>query len=682
MLIPPPPPPACPGLPVALVDTECYPNYWLLKFRTLTTRVVFTFKIADGQAFDQQTIATMRNLLSQFKIITFNGNGYDMWMIGAALNGYNTSQLKWLNDAMIVEKQKPWNLGLKSYQPGDHIDIMEVCPGAGSLKFLAARVHTKSIRDLPYTPDTVLTVEQQQHVDVYCENDLDDLEDLWNECQPHIAMRESLSERYGIDLRSKSDAQLAEKVIWSECERITGERIYKRDVDWNLKFKYKAPEYLQFSTPQLQNALNICTNTVFGLSASGRVELPLQLDNLRIPLGQSVYRMGIGGLHSSESTVAHHTDEHFVLIDNDVASYYPSLILTSGAWPKALGPAFLQVFGLIKEERLTAKALAKKLKAQGFVGTVEYIKASTEDGGGKIMINGTFGKTGSPFSILFAPEMLIQTTITGQLSLLMLIEWFESYGIPVISANTDGVVAKCPRHLVPTLNALVAEWQKRTGLTMEAAEYKAIYSRDVNNYVAIKADGEVKRKGEFAKSGLDEKKSPSCEICADAVVAYLSEGIPVEYTVATCTDIRKFVTVQKVSGGGVKLWGEGPRKDALVRDMEPVLITNGWVKVGRMWKQGDGPALPAVTAYKQCFAPQTREYLGKVVRWYYSTQAPGPIVYATNGNTVSLSYGAKPCMVLPDTFPDDIDYQWYIQESYKMLLTAGAIANSIGSSTT
>ncbi len=76
-------------------------------------------------------------------------------------------------------------------------------------------------------------------------------------------------------------------------------------------------------------------------------------------------------------------------------------------------------------------------------------------------------------------------------------------------------------------------------------------------------------------------------------------------------------------------------------------------------------------AYAQCFSPQTPEYLGKVVRWYYSMQAPGPIVYATNGNTVSLSYGARPCMTLPDEFPIDIDFDWYVTKADGMLRDVG-----------
>ena len=130
------------------------------------------------------------------------------------------------------------------------------------------------------------------------------------------------------------------------------------------------------------------------------------------------------------------------------------------------------------------------------------------------------------------------------------------------------------------------------------------------------------------------------------------------------------------------MWGEGPRKGALVRDMLPTLAAQGWIKDGRKWYKpghvqavGDyvlaEPRLSPGDAYRASFTPHTPEYLGKVVRWYYSTQAPGPIVYASNGNTVSLSYGARPCMTLPDDFPPDIDYDWYIEKSFAMLRDVG-----------
>ena len=669
MPIAPPPPPATAARPVAFYDTECFPNYWLLKFRPKGGQA-YGFRLRAGQAFDLVTAARIRLLFDAYCSVSFNGNYYDVPMITAALSGYTAEQLKWLNDRIIVEKVKPWELGLPEWRPADHIDVMEVAPGAGSQKLFAGRIHYKTMRDLPYEPDHFLTEPEIVEVDTYCENDLAVLEALFDALQPQIHQREALGKRYGLDLRSKSDAQVAEAVLKRRCEQATGRRIFKPEIDWNLKFRYKVPAFISYASPQLQRALELVQQSIFQLDAKGTVAMPPQLDGLEIKLGGSVYKMGIGGLHSQEKRLVAVSSETHQIRMPDVASYYPNLMVNAGAWPPALGDAFIREFDAIKLDRLAAKSLQGKLKKAGDTSSPEYEEAKVGNEGGKIMINGTFGKTGSPYSVLFAPEMLIQTTLTGQLSLLMLIEWHELYGVPVISANTDGIVVNCLRDKLHISEALIAEWEKRTGLEMETDDYVAIYARDVNNYFAIKTPDDVKRKGEYAKAGLVEKKNPDVEICADAVAEFLAKGVPVDYTIAACRDITKFVTIQKVNGGGVKMWGEGPRKDARVMDMVGTLAANGWTKEGRKWRKGDS-VTDAATAYQSCFAQQTPEYLGKVVRWYYSTQAPGPIVYASNGNTVSLSYGARPCMTLPDEFPDDIDYAWYVGKAEAMLRDVG-----------
>lgn len=655
---------------LAFYDTECYPNYWLLKLKP-RDGVTQSFRIFAGQSFDHQQLAAIRAAFETYTTVSFNGNNYDVPMISGALMGFTVKQLKWLNDQLIVHKQKHWEMELVRWEPADHIDVMEVAPGAGGLKQYAARIHYHTIRDLPYDPGHTLEGAEFMEVDSYCENDLDSLAALYDSLRPQVEQRVRLSARYGIDLRSKSDAQLAEAVLRVRCQHALGRKIYKPEVDWGMQFQYRVPPFIAYASPQLQRALELVREAVFRLDHNGNVAMPPQLENLEIAIGNSVYTMGIGGLHSQEKKLVVVSDEHHQVQMPDVASYYPSLMLNSGEYPPAMGRAFAEEFGQLKAERLAAKAKQGQLKKAGTTNTPEYHDTVADNEGGKIMINGTFGKTGSPYSVLFAPTMLMQTTITGQLSLLMLIEWLEHYGIPVVSANTDGLVTKCPRPLLTTCNALIDEWQRRTGLEMEIEDYRALYARDVNSYFAISAKGDVKRKGEYAKAGLLEKKNPDVEICSDAVAALLANGTPLRDTIFACRDIRKFVTIQKVAGGGVKLWGEGPRKDARVRDMVPVLEVNGWLKAGRQWTKIGIGTMSAQDAYKLCFAPQRPEYLGKVVRWYYGTQSPGPIVYATNGNTVSLSYGSCPCMTLPSEFPADVDFDWYIKKAESILVDIG-----------
>lgn len=687
-----PPPPQGPR-PIAFYDTECFPNYWLLKLRPRGGSV-YSFRLRSGQSFDTVTAARIRLLFEAFTTVSFNGIYYDVPMITAALSGYSCEQLKWLNDQLIpkqikgqpkVQGLKPWELNLPEWQPADHIDVMQVAPGAGSQNAYAGRIHYKTLQDLPYSPDHVLAEHEVIDVDIKCENDLGKLEAIFDALAPQLLMREKLSKRYSIDLRSKSDAQVAELVLKVRCEKATGKTIWKMQldqIDWGLKFRCEVPNFIAFEDPQLQYALALVKASVFSIrppavmrgenDEKGKcVVMPPELESLEIKLGSSVYKMGIGGLHSQEKKlIVVSTETHLVRMP-DVASYYPNLIINSGKFPSAFGPAFTEEYRAIKDERLQIfKPRVKEIEHAGKKDSPEWHDAKADDEGGKTGINGGFGKTGSPYSVLWAPEMLIRTTVPGQLSLLMLIEWHERYGIPVVSANTDGIVINCPRDRLHVSEALIKEWERRTGLEMETDDYLAIYARDVNTYFAVKTPDDVKRKGEYAKGGLKEKKNPDVEICSDAVSDYLAKGIPIEYTIAACRDIRKFVTIQAVAGGGVKLWGEGPRKGALVRDMAATLVANGWMKRGRLWVKGCYEA-PASGAYESCFAPQRREYLGKVVRWYYSTQAPGPIVYASNGNTVSLSYGAQPCMTLPDDLPDDIDYDWYIKKSLQILVDIG-----------
>lgn len=671
-MIPPPPPDK---KPVAFFDSESFPNYWLLKFR-VQNGPLYSFALRAGQSLSPEDISRLLSLFAMFTAVSFNGNYYDAPLIGYALSGFTAEQLKWMSDEIILRNLKPWEMSeAAQWKPPDHIDIMEVLPGSGSQKQYAGRIHCKTMRDLPYDDRTILTEDQITQVDSYCENDLTVLEALYAALAPQLEIRVRLGSRFGIDLRSCSDAQVGERVIKARCEQILRCRIYKPEIDWNIRFRYEVPHFIDFCSSELKQALQLVKESIFALGPSGHVVLPEQLEELEIPIGKTIYRLGIGGLHSKDKSIVHRSDADYILRDNDVRGYYPRLILNSGHWPPALGAAFREAYGAIVSERDEDKAEEKRLKKFGNTKDPSFVEgyaAYSRNEGGKVASNGPFGKLGSPYSILFAPEMLIHTTLTGQLSLLMLAEWHEMQGIQVVSANTDGILIRCPRAKVDVSQNIISYWEKKTGLEMETKEFKAIYMRDVNNYIAVPMDDaeEIKRKGEYARSGLIEKKNPDVEICGDAVAEFLAKGTPAAFTVAACRDIRKFVTVQKVTGGAVKLWGEGPRKEMKVTDMTTVLSANGWTKAGRKWTRA-GIVTDARSAYCSCFAPQRPEYLGKVIRWYYGTRAPGTIIYNSNGNQVSLSYGAQPCMTLPEEFPSDVDYGWYIRNCESILRDIG-----------
>ena len=438
----------------------------------------------------------------------------------------------------------------------------------------------------------------------YCANDLDTTERLYRKLEPAIKLREDMSAQYGgIDLRSKSDAQIAEAVIAHELEALTGNTYKPITLPDGHVCAYEDPKIVSFKTPPLREVFERILKTGFPIGANGSVQMPEWLQNTKIKIGLTEYQMGIGGLHSCEKSQSIVAGPDEILTDWDVASYYPSIILTLRLSPKKMGKDFLRIYQSMVTRRLTAKKNGNKTIADSL----------------KLTINGSFGKLGSKYSSLYAPELMIQTTITGQLCLLMLIERIESIGARVVSANTDGIVVLCKKSLSGDLDKVTFDWMLDTSFELERSDYSAIHSRDVNNYIAVKTDGKTKRKGAFSEPTL--AKNPEFTIVTDAVAEYLSKGTSIGKTISECEDILKFVTVRRVDGGA-------------------------------KWRG---------------------EFLGKAVRFYYSSEVlrSEHIVYAKNSNKVPRSDGAKPLMTLPDAFPKDIDLFRYVEMARKALTDLG-----------
>ena len=586
-----------PTKPVLVFDTEVYRDYFLVSFLNVATGNIRHFEMFEGQPLD---IPTLRAVLLRHRLVSFNGNKFDLPLITLALGGAGPERLKDVCNKIIKNNMPYWRLGIDVLTV-DHIDLIEVAPGIASLKIYGGRLHCRRLQDLPIEPEASIPPEDRPRLREYCENDLKLTLDLYRKLLPQLELRASMSETYGIDLRSKSDAQIAEAVIKSEVGKRMGKNLLPPGDLSGKVFRYERPSFIVAQGRDLADTLGLIEQAVFTIRGNGTVQMPSEIAELKITISESVYRMGIGGLHSSEKCAAHKADEHTVLRDVDVASYYPRIILNCGLRPAQMGEHFSAVYQGLVERRLAAKRAGENVTADAL----------------KITINGSFGKFGSPYSLLYSPKLLIQTTITGQLSLLMLIETLEGEGIPVVSANTDGIVIKCPKDKAPLMEFIVWEWETATGFDTESTYYRAIYLRDVNNYIAIKTGTGVKLKGAYAPPSL--QKNPTNEICSAAVVKHLRDGTPIEETIRGCRDVTKFVNVRQVNGGAMK---------------------------------GD-------------------QFLGKVVRWYYAGE-PGTINYKLNGYTVPRTEGAKPLMDLPDELPQDVDFGWYIAEANSILNDIGA----------
>lgn len=671
-------------------DVECYWNYYLAAFASIDSKKVWFAEFRKDEILDTERLQwVIDNIIT----VGFNSLSYDLPITALALAGKTTEQLKQATNDIIINQIQPAFLlkqhKVKKLRP-NHIDLIEVAPLQGSLKIYGGRIGCQRMQDLPFNSELVLNDNQIAITRWYCLNDLANTAGLYQALDEQIKLRETLSEDYHLDLRSKSDAQIAEAVIASEITSLNnGVRPQRPEIAIGTWYRYNVPYFMKFYSPIMQWTLDLVRNAIFIVDETGSVGMPRELADLEIKIADGVYRMGIGGLHSSEKSVCHIANENEILEDSDVVSYYPFIILNLGLFPEHLGQNFLRVYRNIVDRRLSAKTRAKQLKALVKETNDTLLKAgyetelkvvATAQDSLKITINGSFGKLGSKYSVLYAPDLLIQVTVTGQLSLLMLIERMELSGITVVSANTDGIVTKCPKHLLETRKSIVKQWEIETNFETESVKYRLLASRDVNNYIAVKEDGDIKTKGVFVipeKGKKNLQKNPQNQICAEAVVLFLSKGISIEKTIRECTDITKFMTVRNVKGGAVKVYDAFPlpnhsTKEDLVKMANFYEFSEGWWIIKGA---SDHTAVTLDSAYESAKLIMTKyqvsEYLGKAIRWYYANDISGEIVYAGSGNKVPRSEGAKPCMDLPDQLMTDINYDWYIKEADEMLQQVG-----------
>lgn len=663
--------------PIQFVDTEIYKNYVLIGGLLLNGKVWSIELDGEDSCLSKEDRVWLRDRMRMRQTVGFNLHGFDMPIIYGAIAGLTVGTLKKIANDIIEGGMRSWDIedeyGFEIPRKIDTIDLIEVAPGRASLKIYNGRLHGLRMQDLPIAPDAVLTDDDIEETFRYWKNDLQATKLLWESLKTQLELREALSKQYGMDLRSKSDAQLAEAIIVQQVGKILGYKPKKPQLKPGTKFRYRAPDYIWFHSAQMNDILDMIEDHDFRVGPTGKVVMPSFLSEADIRIGTSRYSMGIGGLHSKEEQVSHVADAPYSLFDVDVASYYPNIILTLGLYPKQLGPAFLKVYRSIVTRRLKAKDLAKALKkeiealekqiaqanrpselmAERLVELkAEWHIENVANEGGKIMINGSFGKLGSVFSALFSPDLLLTVTLTGQLSLLMLIERLVRAGIAVVSGNTDGIVIKPRQDQIDEMRAIVKRWERNTGFETEEAEYSALYAASVNNYIALKKGGGSKRKGHYAKSGLEEKKNPTNDICAEAVVEFLEKGTPLGKTIRECRDIRKFVTVRTVDGGAI--YG--------VKEVE--YERRG--KRGQLLKPGTR------------FDAADATYLGKAVRFYLSTESEGALHYKNSLNRVPKSAGAKPIMTLPAEMPRDVDYAAYVREARRILIDIAAVEDVIG----
>ena len=314
---------------------------------------------------------------------------------------------------------------------------------------------------------------------------------------------------------------------------------------------------------------------------------------------------GIGGIHSVNKNEIYKEDEENLVYTSDVASLYPNLIINYVA---IRFPSVLKKYAEVKDDRIEAKAKGIK----------------TKDALLKLILNATSGLIDNKYSWLYYPEGAMKMRLMGQLIMTKTVEDLVIADFQVLSVNTDGVEVVVPKVREEEYLKIIESVGDYFNLLFESEKYKQILYQNVNSYIAetYSTKSPVKQKGFFVEKpklsdGIDFLVLPK------ALNAYFLHSIEPEEFIRNHKEIYDFCASKKVDKSYEVKW-----------------------------------TTPEGNTSKQ----------QRLNRFYASTKG-GYLMKTRDGseNHLLKSSGVMIYNTKTEKFPDDINYQFYINKCKKII---------------
>lgn len=462
-------------------------------------------------------------------------------------------------------------------------------------------------------------------------NDIESTSELLNRCKDAVDLRIAIEDEYGVRVLSKDGVNIGMKILTQKYLEKTGLTWWdieglRSPMDY-IPLKDVILPFIKYDSPILNRVLEDMKDQIVSPGRKG-YENNFVFAGLR-------YTVGVGGIHSKNDPEIIIPKEDEMLIDIDVASLYPSMLIEYGFYPKHLGPEFLEVYSQIKNERIEAKHNGDKVKNETL----------------KLALNGLSGNLQNEHNFCYSPEAVMKIRINGQLLLLMLAEKLTQVGCRIIQANTDGLFVLLKKDNYQQVNTICRNWEQLTKLTLEEERFEAMYQYAINDYIAVKEGYQktknsdlIKTKGMFITKVL-LGKGLSAKIIPEAIIKYFVDGIPVEQTIKECKDIKKFLMSEKTG----KQWHVEYMNEEQQRTNRFYASTNG----GYLWKWKD-------TGHKEGeIITYTEPYVGE--HKYKASARQYQNMLTASGVTLLNKFDDKPIE------ERKINYRYYLKEALKII---------------
>lgn len=648
-------------------DVECGPNYFTFYAVDLNSDTHWYFEISEFRNNAWQFYAFLEWLMRHdWYMIGFNCIGYDYNLIHAFMTepvNFGFEQFYAVSQSIIRSTDR---FGV-TVRPSDRyirqIDLYKIHhfdnqAKQTSLKALQVNMRSESVLESELPFNIPLTADQITHVIVpYNAHDVTETKKFALISMPMIEFRLDMAQQIKGDVINFNDTkigkQLLEQRLEDVCYVYAGNRRERRQTPRAfIRLGECIFHYVQFKRPEFQRIHQ-------WLAAQTITETKGAFDDLSATLDGFTFHFGTGGIHGSLDRAKIVADDEWAILDDDVASLYPSIAIVNKLAPEHLGQRFVQEYSNLKTERF------------------KYAKGTPQNSALKLALNGTYGDSNSEFSVFYDPKFTMSITINGQLLLCMLAErLLEIPTLSLIQINTDGVTYRVHRSMIPLVNQVRTEWQLLTQLELEQVEYKRMWIRDVNNYVAEDVKGKRKLKGAYwtpTKHPDDiQNASPtawyknfSADICAKAAVAQMTDGIDVATFVYSWLNPFDFMLREKTKRTHKLFIGETPQQ----------VVTRYYVAL-----QGEPmrKVMPSTHPHREGWFKQARGVSDAEYNAWHQTQGNvwNPALHTKNKSTYEPSRithmmagrMVRECNHIKSFDFTNLDYDWYIEEARKLLI--------------
>lgn len=519
-------------------DIEVLKNIFTCTCKNTETGVIKVFEISSRKV-------DIQDLLDYFTqdcyFVGYNNHHYDNPVLNYIFSLYRKRYFEFFSTREITESifrmsqiviDKNSNFELwKEYKYTKNflsIDLLTMLFSKAlrvSLKEMQVTMQYKNVEEFVVDWKQDLPEKDMDRLISYNINDVESAEELLYRCEKLLDIRVETERDFGLPCLSLDRVNLGDKLLQLKVMQKSG---FTRDQLENMKSPMDRIDlekvifpFIKFNTPVLQKALQDMKNQ-HNVSPGRKGYI-----NTFIFGGMEV-TIGVGGIHGDNGCCSIKCNKDELLLDSDVNSLYPSLIAVYELYPPKLKSILKEVYPEIIQERLEFKRTKQKNKNETY----------------KYMLNGVTGKMQQEVSWLYAPFSIMQVRINGQLLLLMLAERLLDLGCKLYQINTDGILYKIKKDKYDKLQQVLKEWEELTKLTLETEQFTSFYQLAINDYFGVESDGNIKKKG-FFLTDIELGRGLQPKIIPEAIINYFVYNTPVEDTIKSCRDIRKFLQAEK-----------------------------------------------------------------------------------------------------------------------------------------